>query len=192
MNTRQLLFLLTACFAQLSQAAGPPAPVFARVEPWTIAIDESMNSGCFIFAEFRRGTFLRIGKDNTENYIYVFLGDPHWEHIEYGTEYPISIQFGNQVPWQVRARGVSFDPPESQPIIGFIVPAKNDVAAQFLFEFMREDEVVFFHGSTPIARISLKNSYEGGLKLMECQKLMNQRLQSGVTPPMGKFASNVN
>ena len=174
MRTSLLLLLFPALIAELAQALEDQSRVFAQVAPWKIAVDDSMNRGCFIFAEFPRGTFLRIGKDNVENNIYVFVGDPHWKQIEYGRQYPIDISFSDKGYWRVSATGVSFDPPENQPIIGFVVPHENNTAARFLYEFMKESQVEFFFQGTMIARISLENSYQAGLKLMECQRVMNQ------------------
>ena len=174
LNTNiRLCLILLAIFTELSFAENDGTPTYARISPWTIAIDRSMNSGCFLYAEFEGGNFLRIGKDNRDNSLYVFLGDPHWRRTEFGKQYPLEIRFGENEAWSVVATGTSFDPPNSQPVIGFAVSSEINVAAYFLYQFMKENHMEVSHKGRLIARINLHNSHSAVRKLIKCQSAID-------------------
>ena len=170
-----LCLLVSAIPENMASEEEDVAPTYAFVLPWTIAIDKSMNSGCFLYAQFERGTFLRIGKDNRHNTLYVFIGDPHWQLIEFGRNYSIQIRFGEREPWKITATGTSFDPPSNQPIIGFKLASDFDIAARFLHQFMKEEHMEISLDGINLAWIDLSNSYRAGMTLMECQRLVDQK-----------------
>ena len=143
---------------------------YSTVEPWTIAVDPSMGNGCFVAAEFEGGGVFRLGFDLTDDSVdvYVLFGNAKWRSIEYGKKYPIKLRFGDEPAWDGTATGFSFEPPENQPWLSLEIA--EDQGHEFALEFMRELFVSVHYNKKEILRLSLKNSYQAGLQLVECQE----------------------
>ena len=174
--------LFLAAFVLLLGIAGKAQsfedmPEYANVDGWTIRIDTTLGNGCFLHTYFKGGTALLIGKDNKRNTLYVVVGNPHWDTIKYGKHYPIEIQFGDKNKWFGDASGMSFNPPENQPFFWFYLNADIESATVFLGEFMRERTVEFFFDGSSITKLSLKGSHRATLKLMECQRSVDEQTE---------------
>ena len=146
-------------------------PTYAKVSGWTIGIDRSLDSGCFMYTNYEGGTFLRLGFRPKESDLYLILGDTDWESIEYGKTYPIQLTLGKESPWTGDAEGFSFDPPEDQGWLHLAIP--GDQAADFVNELMREHTITANYNDKEIAHLSLRGSYRAATKMMECQTKMN-------------------
>ena len=162
-----LSLFINPCFA-----ADDDMPEFASVGTWSIRVDTSLDYGCFLVSTFEGGTALRFGFDMTELTLYVAIGDPKWKSIEYGKNYAMEVQFGDESPWSGDAVGFSFSPPENQPWLWITVSDDEELFGEFFGEFMAERSVDFLFKGESIANLSLKDSYKAGLKLFECQQAM--------------------
>ncbi len=145
------------------------APEYATVGGWTIRVDTSLNDSCFALVTYEQGTVFRLGLDLTGEQIYIIVGDPNWDSIEYGKDYDIQLAFGERDEWDANATGFSFDPPEDQPYWAATVRVENGID-DFYEEFMREHYVTFYYEDEVIASLQLTDSYKVGLKLLECQE----------------------
>lgn len=172
MHTLIRFVLTTTLFASglgLGSAQAEDTLRYAIREPWTIAVDPSLGNGCFAVAEFEKGEAFRLGFDMTNDpAIYVLFGNAKWRSIEYGKKYPIEMRFGDEPVWDGNAEGFSFDPPENQPWLKLEIV--KDQGHEFTLEFMKELFVSVHYNKKEILRLSLKNSYQAGLQLIECQK----------------------
>tara|TARA_R110002126_G_scaffold12078_2_gene52866 strand:+ start:584 stop:1171 length:588 start_codon:yes stop_codon:yes gene_type:complete len=156
-----------------SSLASEDVTPYDTVAGWKIVTDNTLNGGCFVLAEYKGGTILRVGIDNSDpesKSVYAIFGDPEWKSIEYGKEYEVQIQFGNEEKWSGEAEGMSFDPPENQSMLWIEINNQDDAAVLFFEEFMQESTVELFYNESSIALLKLKDSYAAGLKLAECQK----------------------
>ena len=146
---------------------------YSTAGSWVIAVDPSMGNGCFVFADFKGGTSFRLGFNMADDPgFYAILGNAKWRSIEYGKEYQIQIQFGDESAWEGNATGFSFDPPENQ--LWLVMNVDEQKVGDFAEEFMRELFVVVYYNDREILRLNLKSSYEAGLQLIECQRSANQ------------------
>jgi hypothetical protein len=164
------LFLLAISFSAFSDEN---VPEYATVGPWSIRVDSSLGYGCFLMAEFEGGSLLRLGFDNSNDTIYVLIGDMKWKSIEYGKKYNVEIQFGDETKWTGNAKGFSFDPPNNEPWLWISISIDSDLAILFFQEFMQEQGINLFYKNSSISHLSLSDSYKAGLKLLECQETMN-------------------
>jgi hypothetical protein len=174
--------LAIAAFTSPLLFAGEDMPEYGAVKGWSIRVDTTLGNGCFAYAQYEGDTVLRLGVDNRDNTIYVLFGDSDWESIEYRKEYLVEIQFGDEGKWKGDATGMSFDPPEDQPYLWIHVVSDN--AANFIAEFMKEQNVALFYNDNSIANLRLKGSYAAGLKLIECQEVMKSNKKDPFSEPV--------
>ena len=172
MNMRRILawFALTFTLAVPAPASSLDSEHYANVGNWTVYFDSSV-SGCYVYGTYESGTWLRVGlnaSDDSAVGTSVLIGDDAWKSIEYGKTYSITLDFGNGKTWTRTATGFSFDPPKDESTLRlFIHPSSSERV--FLLEFMEARGVKVHYGSVEIASLTLKGSYQAGLKLMECQ-----------------------
>ena len=147
---------------------------YSTVGSWTIGLDRTMGNGCFVLATFEGGSNFRLGFDMRDDPVgfYVIFGNVKWRSVEYGKTYRIQLRFGDEEAWEGDATGFSFDPPENQHWLIINFSAQNGL--ELANEFMRELFVVVHYNKKQILRLKLKNSYQAGLQLIECQKQANQ------------------
>lgn len=160
-------------------AEAPDQPEYAKVGPWSIRVDTTLDYGCFIFAAFEGGTALRFGFNMTDQTIYAMVGDPKWKSLEWGKAYHVIITFGDEEPWSGDAMGFSFDEGEDGPWLWINVGEVGDVAELFFTEFMQEGDFALDYKGKEITKLSLRGSHKAGLKLLECQEEM---LEMGEDP----------
>lgn len=170
-NRRYLVGAFFIIMAQLTLAEDEAMPEYAVVSGWSIRVDTSMDNGCFAFAEYERGSILRVGVDNRDSSVYALFGNEDWRSIEYGKKYDVEIQFGNETKWNGKATGMSFDPPQNQPYL-WVAIVGEDAVVNFISEFMAETSVELFYNGNSIDKLKLEGSYAAGLKVIECQKVM--------------------
>lgn len=151
-------------------------PEYATVGNWSVRVDTSLNYGCFLFAKYEKGSLVRLQIDPSDNSVYLLLGDPNWESIEYGKNYPVKLTFGDETPWTADAAGFSFDPPQDQPFLSITVSTEGDSLYTFVSEFMQESNFQLYYNDKSIQNLALRGSYKAALKLFECQKAANSLL----------------
>jgi hypothetical protein len=144
------------------------AAIYERVDGWIVMHDLSID-GCFAITEYDDGTVLRIGiwSEDGQPAPYVLLGNGEWSSIEYQKRYPVEVFFGEETPWEGYGFGFSFDPPENQPYL--TISFTSESAVLLFDEFMREQYVRVQYDGRTIMKGSLRNSYQAGTKILECQ-----------------------
>lgn len=163
------LLLLTAAIVQNPVwSYAQEIPKYSEAGAWTIAIDTTLGSGCFLYAEFEAGSLFRIGVDRTNTSLYALWGDEKWQSIEYGKQYPVEVYFGDETAWTGNAEGFSFDPPENQPFLRLTIG--EEAIELFMMEFMQEHNVRLHYENRQILNLSLKDSFQAGMQLLECQE----------------------
>ena len=145
---------------------------YSTAGDWKINIDQTVGDGCFVLAEYERGSLFRLGMDRNQDIIYVIWGDPDWRSIEFGKNYDLEVQFGDESAWSGTAQGFSFDPPENQPFLQ--LEADSDAGADFVLEFMQEQFVKVNYQGKEILHLSLEGSFQAGLQLLECQQSVDK------------------
>lgn len=186
---RSLVGLFFIVIAQLTLAEDDLMPEYAVVSGWSIRIDTTLNNGCFALATYEKGSVLRVGIDNRDDTVYVIFGNPDWKSIEYGKNYDVEIQFGNETEWSGTAKGISFKAPENQPYLAVTI-ATEDAVVNFIREYMSEKWVEFFYDGNSIDKLTLEGSYAAGMKILECQKNMRSNDHNSKDPFAHPGSSN--
>ena len=139
---------------------------------WTIAIDNTLDNGCFVSATYAGSAALRIGFDPSSDSFYALFADDDWRSIEYGKSYTVEVVFGDESPWRGDATGFSFNPPNNEGVLELVV--SQEASELFLLEFMQEQNVVVRYKNKDIMNLNLSDSFRSGLELLECQKAMDK------------------
>ena len=164
--------------ALINQAQSADTFEYSTAGVWTVAVDPTMGNGCFVLTNFEGGASFRLGFDvrnSSDIDLYVILGSIKWQSIEYGKNYSIKMRFGDQIAWEGNAVGFSFDPPNNQTWIRLLIT--HQTAADFVEEFMREKILSLDYKKKEILRLNLKDSFQAGLQLLECQKEASREKQ---------------
>lgn len=174
----RFLVLCAALMVPLSVHSADATIEFGEVGAWTISVDKTIGDGCFAVASWVGGTGFRVGFDNRDGveHIYVIVGHTDWQSIEVGKVYDLEVAFGNRRAWMVRAEGVLMGDEGSTPVLYFVIPAKA------FRQFMQEHGVNLTYKDRSIANLSLRDSYKAGLKMIECQKLLNDYRRKKPSP----------
>lgn len=75
------------------------APVWGQVADWTIAIDNTLSNGCFMFGQWNNGTVFRVGVDRRANGYYILFSNPDWKSLKLGEKYDLQFKFDSNSPW---------------------------------------------------------------------------------------------
>jgi hypothetical protein len=145
---------------------------YASVGSWTIGVDPTLGYGCFVFAGWEGDSVLRLGFDPDSEKFYILFGDGGWKSLELAKDYEIAFSFGDESPWEGKAVGFSFDPPEDQPYLRMAIA--DDSVGVFVGEFMNERNLVVEYNDREILKLNLKDNRRAGQKLLECQRDMNK------------------
>jgi hypothetical protein len=170
MDVKHLALVAVAasvCFA-VPRSRADDTVEYAHIGSWTIGIDPTLGNGCFALGQWKGGTVLRLGFDLSDGgSLYFIFGNPEWQSVEYGKSYRVSISFGDETPWDGKATGISFDPPENQPFLSLGIA--DDQAPVFIREFMEENTIVATYEDREVFRLRLQDAERTGNKLLECQ-----------------------
>jgi hypothetical protein len=190
MFDRKLLPALTVLILGAPHVFAEEVFDYGAVGAWSVRIDPSLDYGCFLFVEFEEESLLRLGVDPIEGGLYLLVGDPDWQSIDYGKTYAVQLYFGDETPWTADASGFSFDPPEDQPFLEIIIDTDPDNTYLFMTEFMQEANMNLHYNGSSIMNLSLRDSYEAGMKLFECQEAANSALRKNSDPFASPDKSN--
>ena len=171
-----IMFLI----ALANQAQAADTFKYSTAGAWTIAVDPTIGDGrCFAVINFEGGASFRLGFDvrnSSDLALSVLLGNIKWKSIEYGKNYSIKMRFGGQLAWEGKAVGFSFDPPNNQTWLRLTITHQK-ISSNFMKEFMRENFLSLDYKEKEILRLSLKDSFQAGLQLLECQKEVRREKQ---------------
>lgn len=131
-----------------------------NVGPWEVRIDKTLDFGCFLYAIYEGGTAVRIGFDVGRDSAYLMLGDIDWESIEVGKDYNITMQFDDEVPWEVKATAIRMGYP-------FLMAYTKQW--DFFKEFGRKHYLSVKYKKQEIALLKLNGSAAAVKELLNCQ-----------------------
>jgi hypothetical protein len=86
---------------------------WGKIGDWDIAIDTTIDNGCYALASWNGGTVLRIGRNPQQDNFYVLIGNEKWASLQPDQDYEIQIRFGGSPKWDVSAVGLQFNPGET-------------------------------------------------------------------------------
>ena len=140
------------------------------VSGWTVAVDRSLNDGCFAFTCFDGGTCLRLQLNAANEQVIFFVMNNNWQSLETGKLYDIEVKFGTLTPWTGRASVHRFS--DGLPSLVLNVPFEEDRALNFVDEFMRMTGVQISYSGSVIANLSLRGTYAAMEEVFNCQRTM--------------------
>jgi hypothetical protein len=159
--------LMSVLLAFLAVSAGAETmPLWKRVGQWQVRVDTSVGYGCFILAEFEKGSVFRIGWSETDKTAYLMLANTAWASLEVGKEYELRLQFDNAPAWRV---------PATVMLIGgarTLMSTFNE--AEFIMELARKQHLDIHYRNRAVTRLFLTGSYAAVLEMFSCQKVIRE------------------
>ncbi len=131
------------------------------VAGWDIAVDQSLQGGCYILAEFDGNTIVRIGFDPSNSDYYLILADDDWSSIEADKEYDLVLTLGHRAPWDAQANGIMLG---DQPAL-MVTSTDTD----FLDEFASQQNIKVEYNGSQIANLNLSGSAAAIKEMINCQ-----------------------
>ena len=156
------LFLLGG--ARLSSAESGDTAKWGQVEGWEIRVDRSVGDGCFAMQVYEDNTVLRVGFDQTEKAIYLFIANASWKSVEIGKRYQMRFVFDEQYPFNGELVGVKLG--------NLTVLSHSNVSTDFTKAFMQRNGLRVYYQNNRIASLSLKNTYAAIGEVLNCQSAM--------------------
>jgi hypothetical protein len=170
------------CFVGLTLApllmlapASAAEPLWANVGDWSVLVDRSLGNGCFMLSSYTRGTYLRIGINNTAKNGYVMIGNEAWQSIEVGKEYKLSLEFDGETPWAGTFRATS---------MGDVTVLFNSFdKPEFLREVAAKQKLTIYYDDKVVTTLPLTGSYAAVQSLIECQSKVDEAASSAPSDP---------
>ena len=141
------------------------------VRGWYLGVDTSIGNGCFMTASYDDGTFLRMQFNPELAQFQFIIGSEHWESIEAGKHYNLSVAFGSRSPWTGEADGMRLG---SLPALLLSVPFEDDKAETFIGELQQMPHVVVGYNGNEIASLELSGTYAAMEEVMQCQQAISE------------------
>ena len=177
-----IAIILGHALAFASPVYAEESPLWKNVEGWDVRVDNTLGYGCFLMTGYEGGTFLRIGFDPSKNYSgYILLGDKDWNSLEVDKDYPLSLKFDQETPWNATARGVRFGSGKVT-FLHFIFDEGD-----LLKEFARKHQLEVRYKDRAIARLKLKGSAAATKAMVQCQvEMRDTGVANSSTDPFSK------
>ncbi|NKL00206.1 hypothetical protein GFM02_18555 [Rhizobium leguminosarum bv. viciae] len=177
----RLLFFVLALIAampRMSLADDETVP-WKEVGGWSVAVDPTLDNGCFVLTSFDDDTIFRLGFNfrKKDNPLYILLGNPNWKSLEKGKHYPIELSF-DQSKRTADARGL--DLPGFKSL--WIDFKDSDLIEEFAGKLSFRAS---FRGKQIVA-LGLKDSARAADELLACQKAVNDAVAKHPAPPQSK------
>lgn len=145
-------------------SSGSDTEIFTEVAHWTVAVDRTLNEGCFLSSRFTNNTAFRIGIDSTrERQYYILLGNPAWASLKKGASYNLTFKFDDKSPWEAESQVVE---------VGgglFLMVYFTDSA--FWDEFVRFNGLRVYKDGVYVTGITLAKTRAAFEELVSCQKV---------------------
>lgn len=154
------------------------------VSGWTVAVDRTLNDGCFALACFDGGTCLRLQLNAANERVIFFAMNDNWQSLETGKLYDIEVKFGTLAPWTGMASVHRFS--NGLPSLVLNVPFEEERAFNFIDEFMRMTGVRISYSGSVIANLSLRGTYAAMEEVFNCQRTM---IEGGQRPRSDPFSA---
>ncbi|MCB5204211.1 hypothetical protein LH464_17230 [Neorhizobium sp. T786] len=182
---RSVVGAMVVCLSAVSGFAAGSVE-WKKVDNWTVFMDPTMGNACYVAAVYEGGTILRVGFDfaGSVRQIYLALGNDNWKSLEAGKDYPVQIQFDNEVEWAATATG------RKNNDATWLYVTTTDTG--FLEEFSRKLGMRTTFRGTEIARLQLKGSSRAITEMLSCQSAVNEmmgaRNEQAAPPSQDPFA----
>lgn len=182
-----IIGVLTLSFSastNLGSAAADETVRWKSVGDWYVGVDTTVGYGCFLMAEYKEGSVLRIGFDKSNGGGYLFVANERWESIEIGKDYGLVLEFDNKGAWDAPATGFAFEGSE-HPFL-YVQFYESD----FLTEFMSSHNLNVEYQREKIATLSLRGSYKAAQEMLNCQKQIDETRSSRQSRRDDPFSTN--
>ena len=139
------------------------------VKGWYLGVDPSIGDGCFMYAAYEGGTFLRFQFNPQEDLVNFIVGNDNWQSLEEGKLYGLEVSFGSETPWtgDAEARFIG-----DTPSLSLDVPYSEDRAATFIEELRRTSVVDISYNGKSVDVLNLSGSFAAVTELVNCQSEM--------------------
>ncbi|WP_064681247.1 hypothetical protein [Rhizobium bangladeshense] len=150
-----------------------------EVGGWSVAVDPTLDNGCFVLTSFDDDTIFRLGFNfrKKDKPLYILLGNPNWKSLEKGKHYPIELSF-DQSKRTADARGLDLAGLKSL-WIDFNDP---DLIEEFSGKLSFRASV----RGKQIAALGLKDSERAADELLACQQAVNDAVAKQPAPSQPK------
>lgn len=128
---------------------------------WDIMVDKTLDSGCFIQAEYDNGSLVRIGIDKSKGVGYVTAFNEAWGDIEEGITYPIEFDLDGE-RFEGEAIGLVLD-----GVPGADIHFDNE---DFFWSIMKKYVMTIYNQNGEVMAISLDGTFVGLEGVLQCQE----------------------
>ncbi|MGV4793238.1 hypothetical protein [Rhizobium sp. F40D2] len=177
----RIFYFVVALMAAMPRIglADDKAIQWKEVGGWTVAVDPTLDNGCFVLTSFDDDTIFRLGFNfrQKDKPLYILLGNPNWKSLEKGKHYPIELSL-DQTQWTADARGLDLDGLKSL----WIDTDDTDLIEEFAGKLSFRAR---FNGKEIVA-LGLKDSERAADELLACQKAVNDAVIKQAGPPQSK------
>jgi hypothetical protein len=136
---------------------------YANFDNWTVRIDPSLGGGCFMYTGYQDGFAIRLGFDARNDAIpYLILFGTHWNSVQKGEKYDVSVQLGTNPMWSAAMTGVNLD-----GLKGLYTAFKDK---EFFSEASKSKQISIFYKNKYIDGGLLTGSNEAVISLLKCEQ----------------------
>ncbi len=164
----RFFYLVLALVAAMPRIglADDKAIQWKEVGGWIVAVDPTLDNGCFVLTSFDDDTIFRLGFNfrKKDKPLYILLGNPNWKFLEKGKHYHIELSL-DQSQWTADARGLDLDGLKSLWIDSDDTGLIEEFSGKLSFR-------ASFRGKQ-IAALGLKDSERAADELLPCQQAVN-------------------
>lgn len=174
----RLAFVTTAGLALAAPGEAAQDVLFWKdVGDWEIAIDPTIQDGCYAVATWNGGTVLRIGRNPQKDNFYFLIGNDKWASLQPNEPYDIEIRFGNRAGWDVAATGLQFNPGET------VYLHAESTKMEFIDEFQRALNMRISYQGAEIDNLKLTGSRRAWDEVEVCQRAVASRGTGNANDP---------
>lgn len=133
---------------------------------WSVLVDDTLDSSCFLISNFTNGTVFRIGFDLRDgiNY-YLMFTNSAWTSLVENETYDLNFKFDSETPWEVPVRVVTMG--------GTLFLLANFSDSLFWTEFVKAATLSITRESKNVTSLSMAGSALAFDELINCQKTQN-------------------
>lgn len=168
--------LITSTASAIALLVATPAVsedtyILDNVGNWEIGLDAD-TAGCFAFGRYDNGTFLKFGYNAVDATLEFIIGSDHWNSLEHGMPYDLSVKFGGNRAWLVPSIGGKMGQG-----LDFLSSITSDPAV--IRQFMKARQMYVSYQGREIAVLSLEGSYRAFKAVQQCQVAVLDKLSHG-------------
>lgn len=153
--------------ASMPSKPAPTVEEWAKVGPWTLRVDLTLNRGCFAVGTYPSGFVFRVGFQNANTTDgYILFGDKAWASLTENQEYKLSLKFGQNGAWDLPATAVKIGS------TNLLKSTFSDTA--FWKEFAESTTISLNYKGRSVANVSIDQTSAVLDSLVECQKTQHK------------------